>query len=122
MKKATQIPIWKDKYIPWKIREQAFMDAGVDPAIDDDLMDEICDMIREVRQEMFDDSWIFDEENNYWKYTGYSMYGFVHNDSIIIPVENGNYLVTRISKLAEEEKTASKTLHQLQSLLNFATA
>ncbi|MCL1999229.1 MAG: hypothetical protein FWG65_10730 [Turicibacter sp.] len=120
MTQSTQIPIWKDKSIPWDIREKAFMDAGIDPALDDDLMDEICEMIREVRQKIFDERWKFDPVKNYWKYVYEDQDGFVQNDSIIIPVETGGYIVTTISQ-EEEEKAAAEVSYKPQTNLELAT-
>lgn len=120
MEQSTQIPIWKDKSIPWEIREKAFMDAGIDPAEDEDLMDEIVEMLRDARQRVFDKYWKFDPINNYWKFVGEDMDGFVQNDSIIIPVETGGFIVTTISY--QEKKKAAAKLSEPQVALNLATA
>ncbi|MCL1987920.1 MAG: hypothetical protein FWG64_08120 [Firmicutes bacterium] len=121
MEQATQIPIWKDRSLPWEIREKAAKDAGLDPALDDELMDEIVAMIKEVRKEIFEENWKFDPVKNYWKFVAEDMDGFVKNDSIIIPVETGGFIVTTISQ-EEEEKAAAAKLSEPQVALNLATA
>ncbi|MCL1999227.1 MAG: hypothetical protein FWG65_10720 [Turicibacter sp.] len=92
----------------------------MDPALDDELMDEIVAMIKEVRKEMFEENWKFDPIKNYWKYVGENMDGFVKNDSIIIPVETGGYITSRIS-IREKRKAAAEVSYKPQPNLELAT-
>jgi len=83
--------------------------AKLDSEDYDEHMDAVNAIINASRKKWWEENWQYNPTENYWVYIGENFdylayYPMINNETIIIPEEDGGYLITK--KSAQQAKTA----------------